>query len=82
MPTSSALPQVVSISNDKKQLQDLEDKILRLLREATGNILDDEVLINTLNNSKTTSGQLGGKGGNASGEVGCEQTSSGLILIS
>ena len=39
-------------------LQDLEDKILRLLKEAKGNILDDEQLINTLNNSKQTSGMV------------------------
>jgi dynein heavy chain len=43
---------VVSISNDKKQLKELEDKILKLLKESEGNILDDEQLINTLNNSK------------------------------
>ena len=47
---------MVSISNDKRQLKELEDRILKLLRESTGNILDDEVLINTLNNSKQTSG--------------------------
>ncbi|XP_024516360.1 LOW QUALITY PROTEIN: dynein heavy chain 6, axonemal, partial [Selaginella moellendorffii] len=46
---------VVSISSDKKQLKDLEDKILKLLKESEGNILDDEVLINTLNTSKVTS---------------------------
>ena len=33
---------VVSISNDKKQLKDLEDKILKLLKESEGNILDDD----------------------------------------
>ncbi|GAX73618.1 hypothetical protein CEUSTIGMA_g1069.t1 [Chlamydomonas eustigma] len=49
---------VVSISNDKKLLQDLEDKILRLLRDSTGNILDDEILINTLNTSKNTSATI------------------------
>jgi len=49
---------VVSISNDKRQLAELEDKVLKLLRESTGNILDDEVLINVLNTSKTTSGQI------------------------
>jgi hypothetical protein len=27
-------------------------QVLKLLRESTGNILDDEILINTLNNSK------------------------------
>lgn len=47
---------IVSISNDKKQLKELEDKILRLLKESEGNILDDEDLISTLNNSKRTSG--------------------------
>ncbi len=36
-------------------LQDLEDKILKLLKESEGNILDDEQLIATLNNSKLTS---------------------------
>ncbi len=35
--------------------QDLEDKILKLLKDSTGNILDDEQLINTLNHSKLTS---------------------------
>ena len=39
-------------------VQELEDKILRLLKEAKGNILDDEVLINTLNNSKLTAGMI------------------------
>ena len=52
---------VVSISNDKKQLKELEDKILKLLKESEGNILDDEVLINTLNNSKLTSGMIQGR---------------------
>jgi dynein heavy chain len=47
---------ITSISADKKQLQQLEGKILRLLREATGNLLDDEILIQTLNTSKETSG--------------------------
>ena len=43
-------------ANDKKQLKELQDKILKLLKESEGNILDDEVLIDTLNNSKITSG--------------------------
>ena len=51
---------VVSISNDKKQLQELQDKILTMLKESEGNILDDEVLIDTLNNSKITSGMISG----------------------
>eukprot|EP00898_Chlorokybus_atmophyticus_P006606 jgi/Chlat1/6947/Chrsp52S06617 len=52
---------VVSIGGDKRQLKELEDKILKLLRESKGNILDDEVLINTLNNSKLTSAVIQGR---------------------
>ena len=33
-------------------------QVLKLLREASGNILDDEVLINTLNNSQATSSTI------------------------
>jgi dynein heavy chain len=46
---------IVNIANDKKQLKDIEDRILRLLFNSEGNILDDEELINTLNQSKVTS---------------------------
>ena len=49
---------VVTIANDKRQLKELEDKILKLLKESQGNILDDEQLINTLNNSKLTSAMI------------------------
>lgn len=43
---------IVRINEDKTQLKMIEDKILRLLYASTGNILDDEELINTLNESK------------------------------
>jgi dynein heavy chain len=46
---------VINIASDKKQLSDLEQKILLLLKESEGNLLDDEVLIHTLNISKETS---------------------------
>uniref|UniRef100_A0A7S2SR52 AAA+ ATPase domain-containing protein n=1 Tax=Mucochytrium quahogii TaxID=96639 RepID=A0A7S2SR52_9STRA len=46
---------VTTMAADAKQLKDLEAKILQLLSESKGNILDDEVLINTLADSKTTS---------------------------
>ncbi|KAG5888365.1 hypothetical protein JTB14_033502 [Gonioctena quinquepunctata] len=46
---------VVRINNDKTQLKSIEDKILRLLYQSEGNILDDEELIETLNESKETS---------------------------
>lgn len=46
---------LLRMAEDKKQLQEIEAKILKMLSESTGNILDDEELINTLANSKTTS---------------------------
>jgi len=49
---------VVSMANDAKQLKELEDRTLKLLESSEGNILDNEKLINTLNNSKLTSGVI------------------------
>ena len=46
---------VVSIAEGRKTIQKLEDDILRMLAESSGNILDDELLINTLDSSKKTS---------------------------
>jgi dynein heavy chain len=48
----------LQLANDKKTLKQLEDRILKLLSESSGNILDDEVLINTLAESKETSGAV------------------------
>jgi hypothetical protein len=67
-------PQNTPYHNSKSNAQqDLEDKILRLLRECEGNILDDEQLIATLNNSKLTSAaiQVGGQGRTAQNSVRC-----------
>uniref|UniRef100_A0A7S0KGM2 Dynein heavy chain n=1 Tax=Micromonas pusilla TaxID=38833 RepID=A0A7S0KGM2_MICPS len=49
---------VVSNARMKAQLKDLEDKILYMLSNSTGNILDDEELINTLAQSKVTSDDI------------------------
>jgi len=46
---------IVSIANDKRQLKDVEDKILQMLAESSGDILEDEELINNLAASKRTS---------------------------
>lgn len=46
---------VVSMAADAKQIKEIEAKILKMLSESKGNILDDEVLINTLADAKTTS---------------------------
>ncbi|XP_054907024.1 dynein axonemal heavy chain 2 isoform X1 [Poeciliopsis prolifica] len=49
---------VISIAAGKKSLQDLEDEILRLLNEASGSLLDDVQLVNTLQASKVTASQV------------------------
>lgn len=46
---------IVRINNDKTQLNSIEEKILHMLYFSEGNILDDEELIETLNESKETS---------------------------
>jgi len=43
---------VVQLSEFKRQLQDTEDKILKLVSEASDDILNDEELIVTLDQSK------------------------------
>eukprot|EP01138_Halocafeteria_seosinensis_P006356 gb/GECG01006497.1/.p1 GENE.gb/GECG01006497.1/~~gb/GECG01006497.1/.p1 ORF type:complete len:3153 (+),score=416.35 gb/GECG01006497.1/:1-9459(+) len=43
---------VTSMASDRKQLEDLEAKILKLLQESSGNILDDTELIRVLKESK------------------------------
>jgi len=46
---------VIQLSDFKRQLKDLEDKILKLVSEAGEDILEDEELIMTLDQSKLTS---------------------------
>ena len=50
---------VVQIADAQKSLKDLEDKILYMLANASGDILEDTVLIETLKESKSTSTQIG-----------------------
>jgi len=49
---------VVSIAEFKKSLKEIEDKILHMLANSKGNILDDVQLIDTLGQSKVTSTQV------------------------
>ncbi|XP_039605580.1 dynein heavy chain 2, axonemal [Polypterus senegalus] len=49
---------VINIASGKKKLQELEDEILRLLNEATGSLLDDVQLVNTLQTSKVTATEV------------------------
>ena len=46
---------IIEDAENQSQLKDIEEKILQLLKSAEGNILDDEVLIDTLADSKKTS---------------------------
>jgi len=50
---------VIQNAGFKKQLAQIEDKILKMLSEAGGDILEDEELINTLSASKVTSNEIG-----------------------
>mmetsp|Transcript_54927 Transcript_54927/g.128448 ORF Transcript_54927/g.128448 Transcript_54927/m.128448 type:complete len:1244 (+) Transcript_54927:3-3734(+) len=45
----------LQVAEDNKTLKHLEDTILKLLSESSGNILDDKALITTLGESKKTS---------------------------
>ncbi len=46
---------IIQLSDFKRQLKELEDKILKLVSEASDDILNDEELIITLDQSKVTS---------------------------
>ncbi|XP_025191999.1 LOW QUALITY PROTEIN: dynein heavy chain 6, axonemal-like [Melanaphis sacchari] len=52
---------IVNINDDNNLLKEMEDKTLRMLNMSKGNILDDEELIQTLNNSKETSIIIAGR---------------------
>ena len=49
---------VISNARMKKELKEIEDKILYMLSHSEGNILDDEELINTLAQAKATSNEI------------------------
>ncbi len=61
---------MLALAGDRRALADVEERILRLLKESSGNILDDEQLIATLNTAKVTSTaiQVGGVGGRQAGD--------------
>ncbi|XP_028810290.1 dynein heavy chain 2, axonemal isoform X2 [Denticeps clupeoides] len=49
---------VTSIATGKRNLQELEDEILRLLNDASDSLLDDVQLVNTLQTSKVTATEV------------------------
>jgi len=52
---------VISSAAMKKQLQEIEDQILALLKESKGDILEDENLINVLSEAKKTAQEINAK---------------------
>lgn len=52
---------VIESAESKRQLKEIEDRILELLSASKGNILDDEELISTLASSKVTSQKIAEK---------------------
>ncbi|KAJ3188443.1 Dynein heavy chain 3, axonemal [Gaertneriomyces sp. JEL0708] len=52
---------VVSSANNKKQLKEIEDKILAILSSSQGNLLEDETAINALTSSKVLSDDIAAK---------------------
>ena len=52
---------IVESANNKKQLKEIEDKILEVLSSSQGNILEDETAITILSSSKTLSEDISAK---------------------
>ena len=52
---------IVESANNKKQLKDIEDKILKVLSSSQGNILEDETAIQILSSSKVLSEEIAKK---------------------
>lgn len=52
---------MISNAKMKRELKEIEDKILELLSASSGDILEDEVLISTLSQSKVTSNEIASK---------------------
>ena len=52
---------IVESANNKKQLKEIEDKILKVLSSSQGNILEDETAIQILSSSKVLSEEIAAK---------------------
>lgn len=49
---------IIQSARNKEKLKEIEDKILHILSTSEGNILDDDLAITTLSESKTISNQI------------------------
>jgi dynein heavy chain len=52
---------IVESAENKRQLKEIEDKILHIMSSSSGNILEDETAIQTLKDSKTLSDEISKK---------------------
>ncbi len=52
---------IVTSANNKRQLKEIEDKILHTLSASEGNILEDETAIKVLDSSKVLSDEIAKK---------------------
>ena len=52
---------IIQSASNKKQLKEIEDKILEVLSSSEGNILEDETAIKVLSSSKTLSNEISEK---------------------
>ena len=49
---------IIQSADNKRQLKDIEDKILQVLSTSEGNILEDETAIKILNSSKNVANEI------------------------
>jgi len=49
---------ILQSADNKRQLKDIEDKILKVLSTSEGNILEDETAIKVLNSSKNVANEI------------------------
>jgi len=49
---------IIQSADNKRQLKNIEDKILKILSTSEGNILEDETAIKVLNSSKNVANEI------------------------
>jgi dynein heavy chain len=62
---------IENVVNDRLKIRDLENKCLDLLQSSEGNILDDEELVSTIEDSKNTANTIQRKLEQSEGTVAC-----------
>jgi dynein heavy chain len=73
---------ILQSADSKRQLAELENKILHVLSSSSGNILEDETAINVLNSSKVLSDDISAKQAVAAAtEAAIDQTRAGYLPV-